>query len=108
MLSNIVMGIVFQFEEELWAVNLKNQVLTQPVLDPEVYKMMPRYAVRRPFDKDQIYCLAEKGTRYEVLRIRFESDGTHVEPIYESTNAKLLALEPDPEHINRLFIVDEE
>lgn len=77
-------------------------------LDADTYKMKQRYMIHRPFDKDQIYCLAEKGTRDEVLRIRFDGDIAQVEAIYESSNAKLLALEPDPEDGARLFIIDEE
>ena len=65
--------------------------------------MKKRYIVRKPFDTGQVYCLASRGTRDEVLRIKLDIDhpeGFQSETVYESSNAKLLALEPDPENSN--------
>ena len=74
--------------------------MMSPVFDPETHKMKPRFCVRGAFDKDRIYCIAEKGTRDEVVRIMVSNDHDvlHLEGIYESANSKILTIEPDAEH----------
>ena len=77
----------------------------------------------RSSDLDSVYCLAEKGNNDEVVRIRFgieeDSHGKRkkksdvyaksffAEPIWD-WNTKLIAMEPDPEDSNQLFVLDEE
>ena len=52
----------------------------------------------------------EKGSRYALIRIKIKGDSEHlsVESIYESSNAKLLAVELDPEDYDQFFVLDEE
>ena len=82
-----------------------------PLLDPEIYKMKPRYLARGTFDQDRVYCLVEKGSRDEVIRIMISTIDfsiLSVEGIYESANSKLLTIEANPEHAAQVFVIDEE
>ena len=103
--------LILQYEDEIWTINLKKAGQSSPVLDPESHEMKKRFIVRKPFDTSQVYCLASRGTRDEVLRIKLDADhpeGFKCETVYESSNAKILALEPDPENCSQIFVLDEE
>ena len=73
----------------------------QPVLDLNT-KMNKRYAVRRPFDLKQIYCLVEQGPSDHIIRLELgkQGEGINCENIYSSIKVKFLALEPNPEDPN--------
>ena len=71
--------------------------------------MIPRKAVRGLYDSNRIYCIAESGMHERIIRIELESrDRLSVMDIYESSNARILAIEPDPESKNNFYIIDEE
>ncbi len=60
--------------------------------------MIPRLAVRGIFDDSKIYCIAESGMKERVVRIELESsDRLNVHDIYESSNSRIITIEPDPE-----------
>ena len=101
------MCLLFQFENDIWAVSLNKKQIV-PVLDSDSLTMKTNYLVRRSQDKSQVYCLAERGTRDEVIRLKLHSDDVvRVETIFESSNAHLLAIEADPEDSSRLFLVSD-
>ena len=55
--------------------------------------MKQKYLIRRSHDKGQLYCMAERGTRDEIVCLKLTSDGViKVEPIFESSTSHLLAL----------------
>ena len=60
--------------------------------------MKQRFAVRRPFDKDQIFCLVEKESNDQIVCLKLDEDGLEIEHIFESPNTKIIALEADPEN----------
>ena len=68
--------------------------------------------VRRNKDISHIYCLVQKGTRDEIVKIGIDtdspSDPLRIMSIFESRSSRLLALEPDPDSNKNLFVLDEE
>ena len=77
--------------------------------------MKQRLLVRRRNDKGHVYCLVSKGNRDEVYKIGVNSNSQtdakeqiHAVSIWDSPTSKLLALEPDPESSDRLFVLDAE
>lgn len=74
--------------------------------------MKQRFLVRKQQDKSHIYCLTQKGSRDEIVKIGINEESPHeplqVTSIYESPNSRLLILEHDPENTKYLFVLDEE
>ena len=74
--------------------------------------MKQRPLVRRRKDSSHVYCLVQKGTRDEIVKIGINtespSDPLRIATIYESPNSRLVILEADPESAKHLFLLDEE
>lgn len=68
--------------------------------------------MRRLEDTGHLYCLVQKGTRDEVLKIGINLDDAteklNVVSIFESPNSKLLTLVADPESKKHLFILTDD
>ena len=106
--------LLFQFTNELKSVALKadiNQVLEVVKAEKKLI-LKQRLLVRRRKDKSEVFCLFQEGRRDLVVKIGINTSETRKEilsitTVYESPNAKLLVVEPDPEHTTLLFVLDE-
>ena len=68
--------------------------------------------MRRLEDHSLCYCIAETGTRDEILRIEMLSEDSNeklkVESIFESPNSKFKILVADPDNKRNLFILTDD
>ena len=106
------MQLLFQFTKDVWATSLSKSEGIVEILEAEGRVMKRRALVRRSKDSGHVYCLVQKGTRDEIVKIGINtespSDPLRIATIYESPNARLVILEADPESAKHLFLLDEE
>ena len=106
------MQLLFQFTKEVWAVSLCKSEGISEILETDGRVMKQRPLVRRSKDNGHVYCLVQKGTRDEIVKIGINtespSEPIRIAAIYESSNSRLVILEADPESAKNLFVLDEE
>ena len=106
------MQLLFQFRKNVWATSLSKSEGIVEILEAEGRVMKRRPLVRRSKDSGHVYCLVQKGTRDEIVKIGINtespSDPLRIASIYESPNSRLVILESDSESAKNLFILDEE
>ena len=104
--------LICQFTDELWSIPLRNPEGASTLLEKESMKMKQRLVVRRLKDKSHIYCLVQKGSRDQVLRIsqidEDHNDHPALESVFESSQAKMIVLEADPKSDLCLFVITDQ
>ena len=75
--------------------------------------MMPRHAVRSYKDKSNVYCIASSSAKEVVVKVGLTSGEGYDEKIqtvdiFESSSARILVIEPDPEDYKCLFLITDD
>lgn len=106
------MAIVLQYTDDMWSISLTSPDCVSRVFDPNLRTIAPRHAVRRYMDISHIYCIVKTTTTMQVVKVALGDENEHEKlvttNIYETHSSNIVLIEPDTEHMRRLFVLEDD